>query len=84
MFPAFRANLDSSFVSISQIKKWKNLVKKKNHEVRQKKKKVLETKTLQYTNTTDVLTKLLLLGKKRSKLLENCYNFTLTVTVFPL
>lgn len=37
MFPAFHANLDSSFVSISPIKNWKHLVKK-NYEVRQKKK----------------------------------------------
>lgn len=83
MFPAFHANLDTSFVSISQIKNWKDLVKK-NYEVRQKKKKVLETKTSQYTNTSDVLTKFFLLGKKRTKLLENCYNITLTVTFFPL
>lgn len=36
MFPAFHANLDSYFVSISQIKNWKEFLKK-NYEVIQKK-----------------------------------------------
>lgn len=38
MFPTFHANLDSYFVSISQIKNWKEFVKK-NYEVMQKKEK---------------------------------------------
>lgn len=38
--------------------------------MRSGKKRVLETKTSQYTNTSDVLTKLLLLEKERTKLLE--------------
>lgn len=50
---------------------------------KKKKKEILETRTSQYTNTSDVLKRLFLLGKKRSKLLENCYNTTLNITSPP-
>lgn len=66
MFPALHANLDSHCVSISQIKNWKKFVKK-NYEVMQKKRKkeeILETKTSQYTNTSDVLKRLFARQKK--------------------
>jgi len=70
MLPAFGANLDSYFVSISQIKIWKEFVKKimRSCKKKKKKKEILETQTSQYTNNSDVLKRLFLLGKKRSKL----------------
>lgn len=55
-------------VSIFQIKNWKEFVKKK-YELMQK---ILETKTSQYTCTSDVLKRLVLQWKKRSEFLENC------------
>lgn len=51
-----------------------------------KKKEILETKTSQYTNTSDVLKRLLLLWKRerKSKLSENCCNIALNIALLAL